>query len=29
MGEYDVSFFIICPRETCKEKTFVKAWNAR
>lgn len=29
MGDYDVSFFIFCPRETCKEKVFVKAWNAR
>jgi hypothetical protein len=29
MGEYDVSFFIVCPRTSCQQKVFVKAWDAR
>lgn len=27
MGEYDIDFYIKCPRENCNHKTRVKAWS--
>lgn len=27
MGETDVEFYIVCPRESCKSKVSVRGWN--